>query len=100
MADFSIGQKIIIGTGANSETAVITNIGTTRWHYNCSTATRTGVTVIPVAGVEGFRTGQTITIDNGINLETAVIASIVAGRRRFGSRNCYSDRHHHTHHTS
>lgn len=85
VAGFSNGQKIIIGTGSNSETAVVTTIGTAGG-TTVSTATREGVTTIPVASVEGFNTGQTITIDGGTNLETAVVASIAAGRRRFGSR--------------
>jgi hypothetical protein len=85
VAGFSNGQKIIIGTGSNSETAVVTTIGTAGG-TTVSTATRAGVTTIPVASVEGFNTGQTITIDGGTNLETGVVASIIAGRRRFGSR--------------
>jgi hypothetical protein len=85
VADFSIGQKIIIETGTNSETAVIKTIGTTGG-TTVGTATRVGTTNIPVAGVEGFSAGQTITIDNGENLETAIVASITAGRRAFGSR--------------
>ncbi|HPF01758.1 MAG TPA: arabinofuranosidase catalytic domain-containing protein [Bacteroidales bacterium] len=82
--DFSIGQKVIIGTGNSCETGIITIIGTTGG-TSVGTATSTGTTVIPVAGVAGFTTGQTITIDSGDNLETAVIASISMGRRRFGS---------------
>ena len=85
VAEFRVGQQIIIGTGANSETAVITTIGTAGG-TTVSTATRAGATTIPVAGVEGFNAGQTITIDGGTNIETAVVASIAAGRRRFGSR--------------
>jgi hypothetical protein len=85
VAGFINGQKIIIDTGSNSETAVVTTIGTAGG-TTVSTATRAGVTTIPVASVEGFNTGQTITIDGGTNLETAVVASIAAGRRRFGSR--------------
>lgn len=85
VAEFRVGQQIIIGTGANSETAVIKTIGTPGG-TTLSTATRAGATTIPVAGVEGFNAGQTITIDGGTNIETAVVASIAAGRRRFGSR--------------
>jgi hypothetical protein len=86
VADFSIGQKIIVGSGENSETAIIAIIGTAGGTA-VGTATNVGTTVIPVDGVEGFNTGQTITIDTGANRETAVIASIIVGRRRFGSRN-------------
>jgi hypothetical protein len=85
VAGFSVGQKIIIGTGTNSETAVIKTVGTTGG-TTVGTATKVGTTVIPVASTEGFGTGQTITIDGGANLETAVVASITAARRRFGIR--------------
>jgi hypothetical protein len=83
VADFSVGQKIIIETGANSETATISNIGTTGGS-TVTTATEIGATVIPVASVDGFSTGQTITLDNGGNIETAVIALITAARGRTG----------------
>jgi non-reducing end alpha-L-arabinofuranosidase len=86
VADFSIGQKIIIGTNANSETAVIAIIGTAGG-TTVGTATAVGATVIPVTGVEGFTAGQTIIIDNDANRETVVISSITAGRRRFGISN-------------
>ena len=85
LADFSVGQKIIIETGTNSETAVIKTIGTTGG-TTVGTATRVGTTFIPVASVEGFSVGQTITIDSDVNLETGVVASIIGGRRRFGFR--------------
>lgn len=86
VADFITGQKIIIGSGTNSETAVIATIGTAGG-TTVGTATRAGTKVILVSGVEGFSAGQTITIGSGANLETAVVASIAAGRRRFGGRN-------------
>ncbi len=85
MADFSAGQKIIIGTGTNSESAVIRTIGTTG-ATTVSTATQAGTKVIHVAGTEGFSTGQTITIDSDANRETAIIATVTGGRRRFGPR--------------
>ena len=85
VADFTIGQKIIIDVDTKSETAVITTIGTPG-ATTVGTATNAGAKAIPVTGVEGFGTGQTITIDNGINQETAVVATVAAGRRRFGSR--------------
>ena len=86
VADFSIGQRIILDTGENSETAVIAIIGTAGG-TTVSAATEKGVTVIPVASVEGFDAGQTITIDSGINSETAIITSIERGRPHFGDRN-------------
>ncbi len=86
MENFSIGQKIIIDAGTNSETAVIATIGTTG-ATTVGTATNAGATVIAVNGVDGFSPGQTITIESDAKLEKAVIASIAAGRRRFGRNN-------------
>jgi hypothetical protein len=83
VANLAIGQKVIIGSGTNSEVAYISLIGTAGG-TTTGTAVGAGVTAIPVLGMEGFATGQTIAIDNGTNLETAIIASIAAGRRRFG----------------
>jgi Alpha-L-arabinofuranosidase B, catalytic/Lamin Tail Domain/NPCBM-associated, NEW3 domain of alpha-galactosidase len=83
VSNFMIGQKIIIGNGANSETAFVGTIGTAGG-TTMSSEIRAGGTAIPVAGMEGFNPGQMITIDKGANLETAVIASTVSGRRRFG----------------
>jgi hypothetical protein len=83
-AEFSAGQEITIGTGTNSETAVITNIGTPGGTI-AKSATRAGDKVIAVASAEGFNAGQTITIDNGKKVETAIVASINVMRRRFGN---------------
>ena len=82
VADLSAGQKVLIETGANGETAVIKTIGTTGG-TTVGTATAVGATVIPVANVMGFTAGQTITIDNGGNLETAVVVSVTGGGRGF-----------------
>ncbi|NLH42740.1 MAG: alpha-N-arabinofuranosidase [Planctomycetes bacterium] len=79
LADFSVGQKIIIDTGDNSEVAVIQTIGTAGGTM-VNTATEAGATVIPVANAMGFSPGQTITIDSGVNRETAVVASVSGGR--------------------
>jgi hypothetical protein len=81
VADFSAGQKILIDTGANQETAVIATVGTPG-ATTVATATAAGATVIPVASPIGFSTGQTITIDGGANQEIAVVASL--GRGGFG----------------
>jgi hypothetical protein len=85
VADLIVGQKVIVGTDANSETVIIKTIGTTGGTA-MSSATQTGTKFIPVVSVEGFSAGQTITIDNDANLETAVVASTTGGRRRFGFR--------------
>lgn len=76
---FEAGQKIMIDTGANLETAVIARVGTAG-ATQVGTATSVGATVVPVADTIGFRHGQTITVGSGANSETAVVASI----RNFG----------------
>jgi hypothetical protein len=83
VGDFTAGQKIVIDTGANRETAVIAAVGTAGG-TTVGTATDVGATVIPVASAAGFGAGQTITMDSGANLETAVVASITGGRGRGG----------------
>ena len=83
VADFVIGQEIVIGTDAGKEVIVIAEIGTAGGSTT-GTEIKAGATAIPVAGLEGFSAGQTITIDDGANLETAIIASTAAARRRFG----------------
>jgi len=83
VADLSAGQKIIIGKGTNSETAVIAAVGTPGGTTVGASASA-GKEVILVASVEGFNTGQSITIGSGKTLETVVIADVAPGRRRFG----------------
>jgi len=75
VAGLNPGQKIMIDTGANTETAEIASIGSAG-ATTVGAATAVGVTVIPVPRAFGFREGQTITIDAGANAETAVIAAI------------------------
>lgn len=89
VSDFSIGQKVVVGKGSNSETAVIAIVGTAG-ATTVDTVTSKGATVIPVTGVDGFNTGQKITIGSGKNRETAVIESIV-NRRRYGRSNSPAD---------
>ena len=76
---FDAGQKIMVDTGANLETAVISTVGTAG-ATTVGSATAAGATVIHVPNALGFSDGQTITIDSGADSETAVITSI----RRFG----------------
>ena len=87
VADFGVGQTIIIDSGENLETAVISTVGTPGG-TTVGTITDKGATVIPVASAAGFSAGQTITIDRGANHETAVVASVTGGRGRggFGGR--------------
>ena len=83
VADFSAGQKVIIDNGTNSETAVITNVGTPG-ATAISSAISEGALVIPVSNAAAFSNGQIIFIDNGGKLELAVVTSIKVVRRRFG----------------
>ncbi|HEY5913833.1 MAG TPA: arabinofuranosidase catalytic domain-containing protein [Verrucomicrobiae bacterium] len=83
VADFTVGQTIIIDAGVKRETAVIASVGTAG-STTVRTNTDAGVTVIPVANAFGFSAGQTITIDSGADRETAVVASVNAGSRGFG----------------
>ena len=80
VADFGVGQTMIIDTGANRETAVIATVGTPGG-TTVGTATEVGATSIPVANAAGFSAGQTITMDSGANVETAVVASVNGGGR-------------------
>jgi non-reducing end alpha-L-arabinofuranosidase len=86
LENFSIGQKIIIDAGSNSETAIIATIGTPGG-TTIGTQIKVGTTDIPVVGVDGLSVGQTIFLDDTKNLETAVITNIVRSRRRFGTPN-------------
>jgi hypothetical protein len=83
VAGFSIGQKVIIGAGANSEPATIATIGTTG-ATTIAASTAAGAKMLTVSGVEGINAGQTITIDNGGTRESVTVASVTAARRRFG----------------
>ncbi|MBV9181412.1 MAG: lamin tail domain-containing protein, partial [Acidobacteria bacterium] len=77
---FDPGEKILVDTGANLESATIATVGTAG-ATTVETATDVGATAIPVVSAIGFREGQAITIDSGPNSELAVVASI----RRFGT---------------
>ena len=79
VSDFAAGQTILIGSGAEQESAVIATVGTAG-ATTVSAAANVGLTVIPVATAFGFTAGQAITIDSGANQETAVVASITGGR--------------------
>ena len=80
VANFGAGEKIMIGTGENLETAEIATVGTAG-ATTVETATDVGATVIPVANGFGFTTGQTITLGSGANHETAVVVSLARGGR-------------------
>jgi non-reducing end alpha-L-arabinofuranosidase len=82
VADFSVGQKISIGSGSNSETVVIATVGTPG-ATTLSAGGNAGATVISVGNINGFTSGQTITIGSSANMESVAIASVT--RRRFGN---------------
>jgi hypothetical protein len=84
VADFRIGQRIVIGSGSNIESAVVAIIGTAG-ATSLGTNANAGTTIIPVGSVAGFSGGQTITIGSGSDFESATIASVTAVRRRFGN---------------
>ena len=81
VSGFGAGQKILIDSDGNKETAVIATVGTAGG-TNISAAAEAGATVITVANVDGFNVGQAITIDSGAKLENAMIASVSNGRGR------------------
>jgi non-reducing end alpha-L-arabinofuranosidase len=85
VSGFGIGQKIVIGSGSNSETAVIATIGTSGG-TSITAAAEAGAKVLLVRSVAGFSAGQTITVGSGSDIETGTIASIAAARRRFGNQ--------------
>jgi hypothetical protein len=75
---FSVGQTLMIGMGADMETATIASVGTPG-ASTTDAALAAGATSIPVANAFGFRPGQTIVIGEGADAETATVA---AGGRR------------------
>jgi hypothetical protein len=84
VADFATGQTIILDSGANLETAVLSSVGTAG-ASTTGTAVNAGATVIPVGSSAGFIAGQTITMDSGTNQETAIVASTTGGGRGGGA---------------
>ncbi len=81
---FASGQTVIIGTGANRETAVIATVGTPG-AATVERATAVGATGIEVDNLTGFDQGHTVTVGSGANEETAVVASTDTHRNGFGS---------------
>lgn len=86
VANFNAGQKVTIGSGANSENAVIASVGTPGASKTTG-VTAQGAKAISVNSVAGFTAGQSITIGSGSEQETTTISSIAAARRRFGAAN-------------
>jgi hypothetical protein len=86
VAEFAAGQSIVVGSGADRESAVIKTVGTPGG-ASVRTQVAAGAKEIPVTTAAGFSAGQTITVGVGESGETAVVASIAGGGRRgFGGR--------------
>jgi hypothetical protein len=75
---FTAGKTVVIGSGAEGETAIIANVGTSG-ATSSTAATAIGSTAIPVLSTTGFTAGQTIMVGSGAHAETAVVRSV--GRR-------------------
>jgi non-reducing end alpha-L-arabinofuranosidase len=71
---FRPGQKILIDSGANLETATIAMVGAAG-ATTLTASVDAGATVLPATAVTGFVKGQTISIGDGANSETAVVFS-------------------------
>ncbi len=78
-AGFSVGQTIVIDSGASLETVVIAAVGTPG-ATTASAPVSAGATTISVSGAAGFAAGQTVTVDDGADRETAVVLSAAGGR--------------------
>ena len=80
---YTVGQKLVIGTGSNAETTEISEIGTSGGALITSTAAA-GATTIEVDNINGLTEGQTIIIGSGSKQEEAIIDTITRPRRSFG----------------
>jgi len=81
---FAAGQRVVIGAGADQETAVIATVGTPG-ATSVARATTVGASGIEVDDLTGFDEGQTVTIGTGANQETAVVASTDSHWNGFGN---------------
>jgi non-reducing end alpha-L-arabinofuranosidase len=72
---FKPGQKLLVDSGANLETAVISTVGSSG-ATTLSASTGVGAIVLATANVTGFSKGQTISIGDGASSETAVVSSV------------------------
>jgi hypothetical protein len=77
---FLAGQKVLVDSGANLESVVISTVGTAG-ATTLRISTEVGGTLLPTTNVSGFTKGQTVSIGEGANAETAVV---VATRARLG----------------
>ncbi len=79
VAEFAVGQTIVIDEGEARETAVIATVGSPG-ATTVSAPLAAGGNVIRVASGIGFSAGQTVTIGTGPSEETAVIATVARNR--------------------
>lgn len=84
VAGFIKGQKIVIGSGTQSENAVITNVGTAGGTTTAGPSVA-GATTIAVRSLVGFVAGQTITVGTGTEMESVIVATLTPAPRRFGN---------------
>ncbi|GAA0567868.1 arabinofuranosidase catalytic domain-containing protein [Rhizomicrobium electricum] len=82
VADFHVGQTVLVGAGDVREAAKIAAIGTSG-ATTARAAVVAGETAIAIADPRGFQPGQAITIDDNANAETAVVASSGFGQGGF-----------------
>ena len=75
VAGFHAGEKVLIGTAADRESAVVANVGTAG-ATTASNAVPAGSTTIPVSSPFGLENGQTITVGTGADAETVTITAI------------------------
>ncbi|MBU3822222.1 lamin tail domain-containing protein [Flavobacteriaceae bacterium XHP0103] len=80
----SAGQSLVIGTGANTETVIITQVGTPG-ATKLTASVSSGSTSIPVDNIFGFSEGQSITIGTGSRMETVEVSEITRPRRNFAN---------------
>ncbi|MBK8636290.1 MAG: hypothetical protein IPN72_23200 [Saprospiraceae bacterium] len=79
-----VGQAVFIGTGKNSELAVVKEIG----GLGATTSTsesQSGSNKIFVESVFGFTVGQEILVGKGSQMEKVIVSEVTPVRRRFGA---------------
>ena len=89
VSGYTVGQQLVIDTGANAEKATVSAIGTAGVRptipgvsstmavtsTTLTGPTAAGVSAVNVAGLSGFSAGMTVGIDSGAAAEAATVAS-------------------------
>jgi hypothetical protein len=81
VANFEVGQTVVIDNGDATESAVIAKVGTPG-ATTIAVAAEAGSTTIIVANAQHFTTGQAIALDDGAGYEEAVVVSVSHWRNR------------------